>query len=418
MTGVMKRITGQPRWYATLVSAFLFVGMSVCAYGAEITRLSGVEPLHSLKKFYSVPNFKIGGEYEIGNEAAYEFGGKGGVTLESLGQKPLRVAYIDVGTPKRDANGKISNAVIISPYYSGDATFDYFFWHEGQKGNGFSRGPVVGPGKLIDTDKYYVVYLDALGLWGSSKPSDWLGMKFPEYSAYDFVQANYRLLKDELGVAKVKLATGVSMGAIQSYVWAVLHPDYVEAIMPVGGITGPDSVPRWLFQLMSAAMKSDPVWQQTKGDYYHLPKEQHPNRGVMFGWSILGQTGLSFDFRNGQPWDVVKKDVFYWEPEGEATSNLLKKGQDFDANDLLYRNKWMYTYDINPYLDRIKAKTLIIHVENDQWLRYKMAEKAAAMIKGAKLVGFESPLAHYAVFRAPNMVMIEVIDFLKQLETK
>ena len=78
----------------------------------------------------------------------------------------------------------------------------------------------------------------------------------------------------------------------------------------------------------------------------------------------------------------------------------------------------MFSYDINPYLNRIKAKTLIIHVENDQWLRYKMAEKAAAMINGAKLVGFESPLAHYAVFRAPNMVMIEVIDFLKQLETK
>ncbi|HDI78006.1 MAG TPA: hypothetical protein ENF54_00025 [Desulfobacteraceae bacterium] len=64
----------------------------------------------------------------------------------------------------------------------------------------------------------------------------------------------------------------------------------------------------------------------------------------------------------------------------------------------------------------IKAKTLIVHVKNDQWLRYKMAEKSASMIKGAKLVGFESPLAHYAVFRAPNMVMIEVIDFLRSLD--
>jgi len=52
-------------------------------------------------------------------------------------------------------------------------------------------------------------------------------------------------------------------------------------------------------------------------------------------------------------------------------------------------------------------------VENDQWLRYVTAEEAVKNIKGAKLVGFESPLAHYAVFRGPNMVMIEVIDFLK-----
>ena len=405
-------------WYLLTALTLFFVCLAAKAYTEPITALSGVPSLSSLKKFYSVPNFKIGGEYEFGNEAAYDFGGKGGVTLESLGQEPLRVAYIAVGTPERDANGKIINAVIISPYYSGDSTFSYFFWYEGQKGNAFCRGPVVGPGKLIDTNKYYVVFLDALGLWGASKPSDGLGMKFPQYNVYDFVQANYRLLKDELGVAKVKLATGVSMGAIQSYVWAILHPDYVEGIMPVGGMTGGDSIPRWLFQLMTAAMKSDPVWQETRGNYYNLPKEKHPNRGMMFGWSVLGETGLTFDFRNSQPWDVVKKEVFYWEPKGEEGLNLQAKAKDYDVNDLLYRNEWMPGYDINALLDRIKAKTLIIQVKDDQWLRYKMAEKTAKAIKGAKLVGFESPLAHYASFRGPNMAMIEVIDFFKSLDKK
>ena len=405
-------------WVFIFVAMIFFLGVASSAYGKSITRMSGIEALNPLKKFYLIPNFKIGGEYEIGNEAAYEFGGKGGVTLESLGQKSLRTAYIAVGTPKKDANGKIINAVIVSPYYSGDSTFNYFFWYKGQKGNGFSRGAVIGPGCLIDTDKYYVIFLDALGLWGASKPSDGLGMKFPQYNVYDFVQANYRLLKDELGVGKVKLATGVSMGAIQSYVWAILHPDYVEGIMPVGGMTGGDPIPRWLFQLMTAGMKSDPAWRNTEGDYYNLPKDKHPNQGMMFGWSILGQTGLDFDFRNTQPWDVVKKDVFYWKPKGDEGVKLQAKARDFDVNDLLYRNAWMGTYDINKYLNRIKAKTLIIQVENDQWLRYKMAEKTAKAINGAKLVGFESPLAHYAVFRGPNMVMIEVIDFLKNLNKK
>ncbi len=408
----------RPHWSLFCTVLFSVVVLASNAYGKSITRLSGIEALHSLKKFYSIPNFKIGGTYEIGNEAAYEFGGEGGKTLESLGQEPLRVAYIDVGTPKQDENGKITNAVIISPYYSGDSTFSYFFWYEGQKGTGLSRGAVVGPGRLIDTNKYYVIFLDALGLWGASKPSDGLGMKFPQYSAYDFIQANYRLLKDELGIAKVKLATGVSMGAIQSYVWAVLHPDYVEGIMPIGGMTGADPTPRWLFQLMTAAMQSDPVWQRTKGDYYHLPKEEHPNKGMMFGWSILGQSGLSFDFRNTQPWDAVKKDVFYWEPTGTEGSSLVSRANDYDVNDLLYRNAWMDTYDIDDHLHLIKAKTLIIQVENDQWLRYKEAEQTAEKIRGAKLVGFESPLAHYGIFSGPNMVMIEVIDFLKQLETQ
>lgn len=404
------------RSFITFLSILLILFFTG-AYAGEITRLSGVPSLDSLKKFYTVPNFKIGGTYEIGNESAYEFGGKGGVTLESLGGKPLRVAYIAVGEAKKDKNGKIINAVVISPYYGGDSTYDYFFWYAGQKGNAFCKGPVVGPNQLIDTDKWYVIFVDALGLWGTSKPSDGLGMKFPRYSIFDMVQANYRLLKDKLGVSKVKLATGVSMGAIQSYAWAVLHPDYVEGIMPVGGMTAADPVPRWLFQNMSAAMKSDPVWQKTKGNYYNLPKAQHPNRGMMFGWSILGQSGLAFDFRNTQPWDVVKKDVFYWEPKGDEGLKLQGKAKDFDVNDLLIRNKaTSVDYNVNLYLDKIQAKTLIIHIENDQWLRYKMAEKTAKAIKGAKLVSFKSPLAHYAIFRAPNMVKADVVDFLKTLE--
>lgn len=398
----------------TIFFVLLFVSVSL-ASAKSITRLSGIPELEVLKEYYSVPNFKIGGTYEFGNEASYEFGGKGGVTLESLGQKPLRTSYIAMGTPKRDANGKIINAVIFNPYYSADSSMQFYFWYDGQKGNGFAGGAVVGPGKLIDTNKYYVIFLDALGLWGASKPSDGLGMKFPRYSNFDYVQANYRLLKDCLGVAKVKLSTGASMGAIQSYIWAVLHPDFVEAIMPLAGATAMDPVSRWLFQLMTAAMQSDPVWQKTQGNYYHLPKEKHPKKGMMFGWSVLGQTGLTFDFRNKQPWDTVKKEVFYWEPKGEEAANLVSKGNDFDVNDLLYRNMAGDSFNINDQLDRIKAKALIIQVKTDQWLRYAMAEEAVKKIPGAKLIGYDHPLAHYAAFAALNVMKNDVTAFFKEI---
>jgi homoserine O-acetyltransferase len=161
----------------------LGLGLATDGQAAEVTRLAGVEELAGLKKFYEVANFKIGGTYEFGNESAYEFGGTGGVTLESLGAGPLRLAYLDVGTPKRDADGRITNAVIISSYYSGDASFSYHFWYDGQPGTKVSQGAVVGPGKLIDTDTYSVIFLDALGLWGASKPSGGLGLKFPQYTA-------------------------------------------------------------------------------------------------------------------------------------------------------------------------------------------------------------------------------------------
>jgi homoserine O-acetyltransferase/O-succinyltransferase len=401
-----------------LVAIVVVLFLAVSVQAEPITRLSGLEGLQALKKFYQVSNFKIGGTYEYGNESSYEFGGKGGVTLESLGATPLRLSYIAVGTPQKDAQGQIINAILISPYYSGDSAFMVDFWFEGQKGNGFCKGAVVGPGKLIDTNKYYVVFLDALGLWGTSKPSDGLGLKFPQYSYQDYVQANYRLLKDHLQVGKVKLATGVSMGAIQSYIWAVLHPDYVEAILPIGGITYSDPVSRWLFDLMSAAMQSDPVWQNTKGNYYQLPKEHHPNQGMMFGWSVLGHTGLSFDFRVKQNWDVVKKEVFYWKPTGEEGANLISKAKDFDVIDLLYRNQAGSQFNIFDQLARIKAKTLILHVKNDQWLRFPLAEENAQKIAGAKLEAFESPLAHYAVFQAPNVLKDKIEVFFKEIGLK
>jgi len=380
--------------------------------------LSGVKPLGRLKRYFSVPDFKLGGRYPIGDEARYEFGADNGTTLESLGAEPLRTAYIAVGTPQRDEQGRITNAVIVSSYYAGDAAWGYYYWYEGQDGNDFALGPIVGPGRIIDTDRYYVVFLDALGLWGASKPSDGLGLKFPRYSLFDCVQANYRLLKDELNIGKVALATGFSMGAIQSYAWALLHPDYVAAIMPIGGSasTKTDPVLRWLFGLMTAAMESDPVWRATSGEYYHLPKKQHPNQGMMFGWSILLHTGLDLDFRVEQGWEEARKEVFAWTPERNQGALLREKGRDYDVNDLLVRNSSQSLFDVDEFLSRIKARTLVVHVKNDLWLRASLAEKSAARIPGARYVAFDNPLAHYAVVRAPNVVREEVMAFLKELE--
>ena len=242
----------------------------------------------------------------------------------------------------------------------------HFYWHEGPQGNDFAGGPVVGPGRLIDTDRHYVVFLDALGLWGASKPSDGLGLRFPRYSHFDFVQANYRLLRDGLNVSRVKLATGVSMGAIQSYIWAAMHPDFVEAILPIGGMTASNPATRWLFRLMTAAIESDPAWRQTGGDYYHLPREKHPVRGVMFGWSLLLYTGLSFDFRAAQPWEEARKEVFSWLPGEDEGANLAPLGRSYDANDLLCRNRASEEFDLANDLHQIRTRTLILHVTNDQ----------------------------------------------------
>ena len=205
----------------------------------------------------------------------------------------------------------------------------------GQAGNGFSGGALVGPGLLFDTNRFYVVFVDALGLFGASKPSDGLGRKFPVYSYYDVVHLNYRLLRDHLKVGKVVLATGVSMGATQAYYWGLMYPDFVQAVMPVGGATATDGegqVAAWTFQLAKAALEADPVWVETNGNYYHLPKDKHPNKGVEYHWSVLSLTGYDLGHRQSQGWDAVSKEVFTWQPDPrhgqERRRQSRQPGQD------------------------------------------------------------------------------------------
>ncbi len=387
-----------------LVSVVLLLIGTSLALAQPFTRRSSQMQHDELKKTYEIANFRLGGKYDLSDPSKWENGGEGGVTLESLGAGKLRTAYIAIGNARRNAAGEITNAVIVNSYYSGDSTDMYEQW---VKGAALSGGvPIIGPGRPIDTDRYYVVMVDPLGTWGASKPSDGLGIKFPQYSYYDMVQANYRMLHDGLKIARAALVTGVSMGGTQTYVWGVMHPEYVSAIMPIGGTTqsdGDDPVGNWTFQMMTAAIEADPVWQTTKGDYYKLPKEKHPVPGVAFGWSILGMTGYDFAFRTSQNWKAVQPEIFYWDPPNEkAGLNVTNRAKLYDAVDLVWRNRVGETHNVNPHLNRIRARTLVMHITNDLWLNFKLAEKAVDRVPGADLIAQESPVAHYGVFPIIN----------------
>ena len=311
ISSILKAVYG-----AVALAALLAAGSA--AAQQPLTPRSVVATLDAQKLSFEVPNFRIGGKYDLAQPDAWASGGVGGTTLESLGAKPARTAYIAMGTPQRDAKGEIVNAIVINSYYSGDATAMVSNWAAGQAGNAFSGGALVGPGLLFDTNRFYVVFVDALGLFGASKPSDGLGRKFPVYSYYDVVHLNYRLLRDHLKVGKVVLATGVSMGATQAYYWGLMYPGFVQAVMPVGGASATDGegqVAAWTFQLAKAALEADPVWVQTNGNYYNLPKDQHPNKGVEYHWSVLSLTGYDLAYRQSLGWDTVSKEVFSWQPD-------------------------------------------------------------------------------------------------------
>lgn len=384
-----------------------------------ITPVSQISAQGHLKRFYEVANFRLGGRYNLdADPASWRNGGEGGQTLESLGAGPLRLAYIAVGTPKRNERGEIVNAVVVNTFYSGDSTFMYNTWFEGQPANAFSGGAVVGPGRVIDTDRYYVVFLDALGLWGASKPSDGLGRRFPKYSYFDMVAANQRLLREHLNIAQVELATGCSMGGTQAWVWGAMYSPsgYVKAIMPIGGTTASDQddpVGQWTFRLAQAALESDPKWQATGGNYYHLPLAEHPRQGLQFMWSTLQLTGLQFAVRSAAPWANIEKEVFYWQPQGNQTASFIQRTRNEDAVDFWYRNDAGFSYNLNAELKRIKARTLVVHVDTDNWLLVGNARKAAQAVQGAAMVTFSDPTAHYAVFKAPNVLSELISAFIE-----
>lgn len=394
-TDVMKRC---------FVSLILLLVGTALAVAQPFTRRSSQIQHDGLKKYVEISNFRLGGKYDLNDPAKWENGGEGGVTLESLGGGKLRTAYIAVGNARKNAAGEITNAVIINSYYSGDSTDMYEQW---VKGAALSGGvPIIGPGRPIDTDRYYVIMVDPLGTWGASKPSDGLGTKFPQYSYYDMVQANYRMLRDALKVAHAALVTGVSMGGTQTYVWGVMHPEFMGGLMPIGGTTQSDSgdpVGNWTFQLMTAAIQSDPVWQATQGDYYKLPKEKHPLLGMAFGWSVLGLTGYDFGYRTTQSFASVEPEVFYWDPPNEkAGLSVVNRSKLYDAVDLVWRNRVGEIHNVNDYLGRIQARTLVMHITNDGWLNFKLAQKAVDRVPGADLISEESPVAHYGVFPLIN----------------
>ena len=397
---------------------------------ADITPVFLFPGFKDLKKYARIENFRIGGKYDVGNEISYEFGGEGGVTLESKGMPPLRVAYTAFGTPKKDSKGRITNAIVISPYFSADSTIFAALWHEGSPLlKVFAEGnAVTGANKILDTNKYYVIYLDALGLWGASKPSDGLGPDFPKYNVYDVVQANYRLLKDKIGVDQALLCTGVSMGAIQSYTMSMLHPHMCKGVMPIGGtLGGNDPVNNWSWALFNAAVQSDPVFVKTGGKYYDLPVAEHPKKGLAFGWSIISLTGWDFKATSDLPWKDAVKQVFSWNDTDvftgkvDPTVGAARKAQvaKQDAQDFLYRVYGAENFDLFPYVKNIKAKMLVVHVNSDNWLIPILAERSVDAIKKAgkdvKMSQFYDKQGHYGVFRAWNRAEKDIVPFLKSL---
>src|SRR5579875_721427 len=135
----------------------------------------------------------------------------------------LRLHYMTLGEPKRDASGHVNNAVLI-------------LHGTGGSGRQFLapqfRDVLLRTGGLLDPAKYYIILPDDIGHGGSSKPSDGLRGQFPHYGYHDMVSAEYRLVTVCLHLDHLRLIVGTSIGCMHSWRWGDSGPDFIAALIP------------------------------------------------------------------------------------------------------------------------------------------------------------------------------------------
>jgi homoserine O-acetyltransferase len=254
----------------------------------------------------------------------------------------LRIHYRTLGTPQKDANGVVRNAVLI-----GHGT--------GGTGGQFIRpefaGELFGAGQLLDATRYFIVMPDGIGHGKSSKPSDGLRAKFPQYGYTDMVEAEFRLLNEGLGVNHLRLVMGTSMGGMHTWVWGERHADFMDALMPLASlpwqISGRNRV--WRKTIIDA-IRNDPAWQG--GNY----TEQPPS--LRTGASIIYFMGSNPILRQEQMPSLKKAD----EVLDAAMATAMREE---DANDLLYQVAASWDYDPNPDLEHIRAPLYAVNSADD-----------------------------------------------------
>src|SRR5580692_2529191 len=192
-----------------------------------------------------------------GDYVSHDFHFKSGETLPEL-----RIHYATFGSPARDANSRVTNAVLLLHGTSG--TGEQFLLPQ-------FAGVLFGPGQLLDITRYYVILPDNIGHGKSSKPSDGTHVRFPQYDYDDMVAAQHELLEKGLSINHLHLILGTSMGCMHSFAWGEIYPDFMDGLMALAclpvQITGRNRV--WRKTVMDA-IRNDPAWKG--GDYVDEPQ--------------------------------------------------------------------------------------------------------------------------------------------------
>jgi homoserine O-acetyltransferase len=254
----------------------------------------------------------------------------------------LRIHYRTLGKPDKDAPGKTTNAVLIMHGTTGSGA--QFIRPE-------FAGELFGKDQPLDATKFFIVLPDGIGHGKSSKPSDGMHAKFPRYGYLDMVEAQYRLLTEGLGVNHARLVMGTSMGGMHTWLWGELHPDFMDALMPLASLpTQISGRNRAWRRMVIDAIRNDPSWDG--GEY----KTQPPS---------LRTAAEMLWFMSSNP-VLRQKDAPSLAKTDEVLDKFVKQiVKTDDANDVLYALEASHDYDPGPNLEKIRAPLLAINSADD-----------------------------------------------------
>jgi homoserine O-acetyltransferase/O-succinyltransferase len=347
--GTIKMII---QWVSSLAVRNRIIGGSEQRQPRERSRRSAAPHRYShTQKRYPRATFALAAFFAVATQTASAHGPNqpphelykiGDLKLES-GEtiRDFSISYVTHGT----LNAKKSNAILMVTAVSG---------------NHHRLDFLIGPGKALDTDKYFIVCTDAIGNGLTTSPSNSTTqphMKFPHFLIRDMVTSQYKLMTEHLGIQHVVTVIGPSMGGMQTLQWGVSYPNFMDSLVALVPLA---RTPAWTVTVLEATRKAIMLDQAWNGGNYTEPPEQ----GVRLWRDIIS-------FLAARTPEVSRDqfpnqlEILPWLKDQEAT--LIKA---FDANDWIYQT-WAYDQhdigttpgmngDLVKALRSIKAKTLIM----------------------------------------------------------
>lgn len=213
-------------------------------------------------------------------------------------------------------------------------------------------GELFGAGQPLDASKYFVIIPDGIGHGKSSKPSDGLKTAFPKYDYADMVDAQYRLVKEGLGIKHLRLVIGNSMGGMHAWLWSEKYPDMMDAVVPMASQPTAMAARNWILRrMMLETIRSDPDYQD--GNYSEQPRMMK-YAVAAYGFATSGGT-LAYQAKASTA-----------EKADKMVDERLAAGVTADANDFIYQWEASHDYDPSAGLSKIEAKLLAINSEDDE----------------------------------------------------